>query len=180
MKLSVHLKISTNLNKIWFLHCGEKRADKSMHHILLKLQSWVCIMNLSLTFLVLFSQTNPASTALSLILKIECYLLLSSGCLSSGHTRWCVTSGCMRVAEAKTDVNSDQQEIAQVWEETFRTFLSLSRLLTLQFVWEHLLDTYLLKSQTVCKESTACTLNIVSYGAELFIWPVEDTGCALK
>lgn len=80
MKLSIHLKISKYLNKIWFYHCGQKRPDKCVHNILLKLQSWVCILNLSLTFLVLFSQTNPASTSLSRILKIECYLLLSSGC----------------------------------------------------------------------------------------------------
>lgn len=144
---------------------GGKRLDKCVHHILLKLQSWVCILNLSLSFSVLFSQTNPASATLSWILKIECYLFLNSGCLSSGCTRWYVAYRCIRVAEAKIDVHRDQQEIIQVWEETTRTFLRVSRLSALQFVWEHLLGAYLFKSQTVCEESTACTL-CTNYGAK--------------
>lgn len=31
------------------------------------------------------------------------------------------------------------------------------------------------KKTTVCKESTACTLNIVNYWAKLFIWPLWKT-----
>lgn len=111
-----------------------------------------------------FSDTNPASTTLSLILKIKCYLLLSSGCLSSGRTKWWVANRYIRVLKAKIAVHSDQKEIIHVWEETSWAFLRVSRLSALQFVGEHLVAACLFKSQTVCKETTVCTLNVVIVG----------------